>query len=296
MTAAVVWRIIGADGGTEVRQGPRERELGEEYEHFDLGTTTGHRPYGQGSAPARPCGDDSRRHSLVFGAGAGQRPVLSEFRPPRSAQARSCFRYPRTLPGRWRPSWQWRGRREPPAAWRRSGFSAARSPRRQRGPTWRATVRLPTCWPGSLVVLAGLAAAAMSAVYTQQILAARGDFAAAFGADWQERIPAQLQGGLLPQRWTWKLAAAPGVHVERDVVFATVPGTDRKLLADMSGPARRRRTLRAGLHLLARRRLLGVRQGWADGTLVPAPGGPGARGDGRCLPPDPGDQRAGHAG
>jgi hypothetical protein len=34
--------------------------------------TPGH---GQGSAPARSCGEDSRRHSLVF-AGAGQRPVL----------------------------------------------------------------------------------------------------------------------------------------------------------------------------------------------------------------------------
>jgi hypothetical protein len=35
-----------------------------------------------------------------------------------------------------------------------------------------------------LVVPAGLAAAAMSAVYTQQVLASRGDFATAFGADW----------------------------------------------------------------------------------------------------------------
>lgn len=88
----------------------------------------------------------------------------------------------------------------------------------------------------SLVVLAGLAAAAMNAVYTQQILSARADFAAAFGAGWQKQIPSQLQGGLLPQRWTWKLAAAPGVHVERDLGFATVPGTDRKLLADVYSP------------------------------------------------------------
>jgi acetyl esterase/lipase len=88
----------------------------------------------------------------------------------------------------------------------------------------------------SLVVVAGLAAAAMSAIYTQQILAARGDFAAAFGAGWQERIPAQLRGGLLPQRWSWRLPAAPEVQIERDVTFATVPGTERKLLADLYSP------------------------------------------------------------
>ncbi|MHB1413864.1 MAG: alpha/beta hydrolase [Chloroflexota bacterium] len=87
-----------------------------------------------------------------------------------------------------------------------------------------------------LVVLAGLAAAAMNAVYTRQVLAARGDFAEAFGADWQERIPAQLQGRMLAQRWTWMLPAAPGARVERDVLFATVPGTDRKLLADVWSP------------------------------------------------------------
>jgi len=88
----------------------------------------------------------------------------------------------------------------------------------------------------SLVVLAGLAATAMHAFYAQQILAAHGDFAAAFGAGWQQRIPSQLKGGLLPQRWTWNLAAAPGVQVERDVTFATIPGSDRKLLADIWSP------------------------------------------------------------
>jgi acetyl esterase/lipase len=87
-----------------------------------------------------------------------------------------------------------------------------------------------------LVVLAGLAAAAMSTVYTQQVLASRGDFTAAFGADWQERIPSHLKGRMLAQRWTWRLAVAPGVHVERDVAFATIPGTDRNLLADIWSP------------------------------------------------------------
>jgi acetyl esterase/lipase len=88
----------------------------------------------------------------------------------------------------------------------------------------------------SLVVVAGLAAAAINAVYTRQVVASRGDFAAAFGADWQEQIPSQLRSGMLPQRWTWTLPVAPGAHVERDVAFATVLGTDRKLLADVWFP------------------------------------------------------------
>ena len=103
---------------------------------------------------------------------------------------------------------------------------------------------------------AGLAAVGLSAVYMQEAAAAHGDFAAAFGADWQERIPLPLRRGLLPRRWTFNLRAAPGVRVERDVVFATVPGalsstvpgappstvpgtgssTGRKLLADVWSP------------------------------------------------------------
>ncbi|MCC7359921.1 MAG: alpha/beta hydrolase [Anaerolineales bacterium] len=87
-----------------------------------------------------------------------------------------------------------------------------------------------------LVVLAGLTAAAMSTVYTRQVVAAGGNFAAAFGANWQEQIPPELKSGMLAQRWTWKLAAAPGAHVERDLVFATVPGSERDLLADIWSP------------------------------------------------------------
>jgi acetyl esterase/lipase len=87
-----------------------------------------------------------------------------------------------------------------------------------------------------LGVLAGLAAAAMSAVHMQQVVAASGDFAKAFGAGWQEQIPSQLKGRMLAQRWTWRLPVVPGVHVQRDIAFATVPGTARKLLADVWSP------------------------------------------------------------
>jgi acetyl esterase/lipase len=41
---------------------------------------------------------------------------------------------------------------------------------------------------------------------------------------------------MLAQRWTWNLSVPPGAQVERDLAFATVPGTDRKLLADVWSP------------------------------------------------------------
>jgi acetyl esterase/lipase len=86
------------------------------------------------------------------------------------------------------------------------------------------------------VVVTGIAAAAASGVYTRQVVASNAAFASAFGADWRERIPSELQGRMLPHRWTWGLSAATGARVERDLAFATVPGTDRELLADVWSP------------------------------------------------------------
>jgi acetyl esterase/lipase len=87
-----------------------------------------------------------------------------------------------------------------------------------------------------LVVLGGLAAATINAAHAQLIVASSGNFAEAFGIDWQEQIPPQLKGRMLAERWTWKLSTAHGVHVERDVAFATVPGSNRRLLADVWSP------------------------------------------------------------
>ena len=41
---------------------------------------------------------------------------------------------------------------------------------------------------------------------------------------------------MLARRWTWVLPASPEPRVERDVAYWTVPGTDRKLLADIWQP------------------------------------------------------------
>jgi acetyl esterase/lipase len=102
---------------------------------------------------------------------------------------------------------------------------------------WHRPARRQALGRGApLVVLAGVAAAAVNAAYTRQVVASHGDFAAAFGADWQDRIPSQLKARMLNRRWMWRLPSAPGVHVERDVTFATVPGSDRRLLADLWSP------------------------------------------------------------
>jgi acetyl esterase/lipase len=96
-----------------------------------------------------------------------------------------------------------------------------------RGPVKRARLA---------VLAAGLTGAAVNAVQTRRIAASRGGVADAFGVDWQEQIPARLRGGMLARRWTWHLRVAPGAHVERDVAFARVPGTDRPLVADIWSP------------------------------------------------------------
>jgi acetyl esterase/lipase len=87
-----------------------------------------------------------------------------------------------------------------------------------------------------VAIVAGIAAATLNAMYARQVVTAKADFAAAFGVEWQQQIPSQLKSKLLARRWTWKLSVARGVHVERDVAFGTVPGSDRKLLADVWSP------------------------------------------------------------
>jgi acetyl esterase/lipase len=88
----------------------------------------------------------------------------------------------------------------------------------------------------ALTTLAGLTGATMSVVYAQQVVASRGDFAQAFGIDWEEQIPSRMKARMLKQRWTWKLSTESGAHVERDLAFAAIPGTDRQLLADVWSP------------------------------------------------------------
>ncbi len=117
------------------------------------------------------------------------------------------------------------------------GMSAlCRERRRTPGVELRRGTPDPSAAAASLQVLAGMTAATFSALQMKQLVASRGNFAEAFGPDWQDHIPPGLRSVMLPRSWTWKLSVAQDAHVERDLPFWSVPGTNRQLLADVWSP------------------------------------------------------------
>ncbi|MGB8645971.1 MAG: alpha/beta hydrolase [Anaerolineae bacterium] len=88
-----------------------------------------------------------------------------------------------------------------------------------------------------LAALAGLFAAVTSARYVWKSVKFDDGFAGAFGADWWERIPDERKSRMLHGHWTWLMPAPPQVAHERDVPFATIPGTSRQLLCDLWLPS-----------------------------------------------------------
>ncbi len=81
--------------------------------------------------------------------------------------------------------------------------------------------------------LAGLFGTYTSAQYVWKTVAFADGFEPVFGPDWWERIPAERKARMLQGHWTWLMPAPPqGIH-QRDVPFATIPGTDRRLLCDL---------------------------------------------------------------
>jgi acetyl esterase/lipase len=66
--------------------------------------------------------------------------------------------------------------------------------------------------------------------------AAPGSFEKAFGLDWEKHIHTELRKRFLPGRWILKLTSAPEPRLGQDIPFATIPGTDRKLLCDVWQP------------------------------------------------------------
>ncbi|WP_353485043.1 alpha/beta hydrolase, partial [Haliscomenobacter sp.] len=61
-------------------------------------------------------------------------------------------------------------------------------------------------------------------------------FAQAFGLDWENRISAEQKKHFLPRRTIISLPAVPIPRLEQDISFASIPGTDRKLLCDVWQP------------------------------------------------------------
>jgi acetyl esterase/lipase len=83
----------------------------------------------------------------------------------------------------------------------------------------------------------GLLAAAVGTFYIARVTAAHDGFERAFGRDWRRALPRDAERRMLRHRRSLRLPRVPKPRWERDVVFGTVPGTDRRLLADVWEPA-----------------------------------------------------------
>src|SRR5215218_3481779 len=86
-----------------------------------------------------------------------------------------------------------------------------------------------------LAVPAGLAAVGALIVVVRLGLV-RADLAAALGPDWADRIPTHRRARMVGRGWRGRLPTTPEPGLRQDVVFATVPGTGRKLLCDLWQP------------------------------------------------------------
>ena len=61
-------------------------------------------------------------------------------------------------------------------------------------------------------------------------------FEKAFGLHWEDRIKTEQKIYFLPSRTVVRLPAVPDPRIEQNISFATIPGTDRKLLCDIWQP------------------------------------------------------------
>ncbi len=62
------------------------------------------------------------------------------------------------------------------------------------------------------------------------------NFEQAFGPGWEKRLPEESKAGFLPRRYVFRLPAAPEPVFEQNIVFYTIPDTDRQLLCDIWQP------------------------------------------------------------
>ncbi len=89
-----------------------------------------------------------------------------------------------------------------------------------------------------LAVISGAVGAILSVRYVLRVAAPHDDFERAFGVNWQNRIPPEHSSRMLKRRWMWRqIPVLPEAHLEKDVVFWTIPGTSRELLCDIWQPA-----------------------------------------------------------
>jgi acetyl esterase/lipase len=99
---------------------------------------------------------------------------------------------------------------------------------------WRGRRRLGFAATLSIfLVLVNTMSFALASQYIVRVVTTPADFASAFGPEWQSRIPTTQSQSMLLHRWSPVPFRDPDPRIERDVAFFTIPGTDRKLLADL---------------------------------------------------------------
>jgi acetyl esterase/lipase len=86
-----------------------------------------------------------------------------------------------------------------------------------------------------LAVPAALAAMG-AAIVVVRLGRVRADLTGALGPDWADRIPVQRRVRMVGRWWGGRLPTVPEPRLRQNVVFATVPGTDRALLCDVWQP------------------------------------------------------------
>jgi acetyl esterase/lipase len=86
-----------------------------------------------------------------------------------------------------------------------------------------------------MAVPAGLAAVGAAIVIVRLGLL-RADLAAALGPNWADRTPTQCRARMVGQWWRGRLPTTPEPRLRQDVVFATLPGSGRRLLCDVWQP------------------------------------------------------------
>src|SRR5512132_84170 len=86
-----------------------------------------------------------------------------------------------------------------------------------------------------LAVPAGLAALG-AAIVVVRLGLVRADLTGALGPNWTGRLPSHRRGRMVGRWWRGRLPTVPEPRLRRDVVFATLPGSGRKLLCDLWQP------------------------------------------------------------
>jgi acetyl esterase/lipase len=86
-----------------------------------------------------------------------------------------------------------------------------------------------------IAIPAGVAAAGALAVIVR-VGSVRPALSGALGVGWADRIPPERRPRMVGRWWTGRLRSDPEPRRQRDVPFATVPGTDRVLLCDVWQP------------------------------------------------------------